>query len=409
MDKVEVLVTGADQRQGLAVIRSLGRRGISVVAAAPTEKAIGFSSRYATQRWVYPSPSEKPASFVASIRDGIERYGVRLVMPVVESTLVALNERREEIETHAPLAAASKEAVDLSLDKQQQVQLARRIGIPTPKTMLPGSVEEAESEIGSWTFPLVIKPSQKPTGREEWRPEFKVSFLRSWEELKERLKIYQRYGLIPVVQELCLGEGIGCGVLMDGKKAICCYQYHRGREWPHTGGVPVRYESMPLWRHVREYSVALLQAMGWHGVAQVEWKRRPGSEEVVLMEVNGRFWASLPGAIHAGMDFPYWLYQLWNGQPRPEKKRYRSGVASRYLRADLSRLERILREETPFTTVPSRSRPAEVTDFLLDFCRWRVKGDIHAWDDPKPGLIEARNLLSEYLRRLAPGRFKGLF
>ena len=45
---MDVLVTGADQRQGLAVIRSLGRRGVSVLAAGVHSKSIGFYSYAST-------------------------------------------------------------------------------------------------------------------------------------------------------------------------------------------------------------------------------------------------------------------------------------------------------------------------------------------------------------------------
>jgi predicted ATP-grasp superfamily ATP-dependent carboligase len=399
MRGIEVLVTGADQRQGLSVIRSLGRRGVSVIAAGPSTSSIGFYSRYAKARWVYPSPVKNPKEFIESLVEAIQTYKVTIVMPVVESTLVAVNQYREEIEKHASLAMASREAVDLSLDKNRQIRLAQEHGIPVPKTCTPSSLEEAEQSIQGFVFPVVLKPSVKPSVNDEWGSAFKVSFIDSWEGLKDRLAIYFRYNALPVIQELCVGNGIGCGVLMDRGKALCCYQYHRGRENHPTGGVPVRYESMQLWPHVRDYSVRMLQAMNWNGVAQVEWKNIPGTQEVVLMEVNGRFWASLPGAIHAGMDFPFWLYELWTGRTGTYDKPYRTGIASRYLRGDLNRLELVLRGNPGCTSVPLPSRQREVLDFLLDFFRWRVKADIHSWGDLAPGLQEARDILSEFLKR----------
>jgi predicted ATP-grasp superfamily ATP-dependent carboligase len=396
---MEVLVTGADQRQGLSVIRSLGRHGISVVAAGPNDSCMGFYSRYAKASWVYPPPLEKPREFIDSLVEAIKRFQVKIVMPVVESTLIVLNEYREVIEAHASLATASREAVNLSLNKQRQFRLAEQHRIPVPKTITPSSVEEAKNEIEGFTFPVVLKPSEKPFGKSDLGDAFKLSFLNSWESLKDHLELYYDHGLEPVVQELCVGEGIGCGVLMDREKAIYCYQYHRGRELPPTGGVPVRYKSMPLWPKVRDYSVGLLQAMKWNGVAQVEWKNIPGTQDVVLMEVNGRFWASLPGAIHAGMDFPVWLYELWTGRSCCCEENYRKDIGSRYFRGDLKRLELVLRAKHRLSSVPLPSRQKEILDFFLDFFRWRVKADVHSWDDPMPGLWEACDILSELLKR----------
>lgn len=391
-----VLVTGADQRQGLAVIRALGRRGISVVAAAPVDRCIGFASRYAAVRWPHPPPLEQPAQFVSSLREAIKRFDVTLVMPVVESTLIVLNRYRDQIEPLATLATASREAVDLSLDKARHLDLARREGIPIPTTVTPSSLEELDATRGSLRLPVVLKPSVKPLGDGGDHPAFKVSFLMTWEALREQVAAYLRHGVQPVVQELCLGEGIGCGMLMDRGRAVQCYQYHRGRECPPTGGVPVRYASMPVWPHVRDYSERLLRAMNWHGVAQVEWKVRPGTQEMTLMEVNGRFWASLPGAIHAGMNFPVWTYELFAGKSPEAQASYRIGSASRYLRGDLKRLELAIRQPGAVSSVPRAARWRELSEFALDFFRWRVKGDVRAWDDPGPGWLEAASLFAEY-------------
>lgn len=396
---IDVLVTGADQRQGLAVIRSLGRRGVSVVAAGPAHDSLGFCSRYATASWLYPSPAEQPEAFVKSLCEAASRFNVRLIVPVVESTVTVLNEHRDAIEDIAPLATASHEAVALSLDKRRQYLLAQQNDIPIPKTIFPESTREMEHQIDGLHFPVVVKPNQKPHGKTALNDEFKVTFVSDRESLQKLLSVYFRHSIVPIVQELCIGHGIGFGVLMHNGEPLACYQYHRGREFMPTGGVPVRYESMPIWPKVRDYSVRFLQAMGWEGVAQVEWKAIPGTQDVVLMEVNGRFWASLPGSLHAGMEFPFWLYESQLGRPRKHCKPYPVNIASRYLQADLKRLELVLRNSYLVSSVPLPSKFRECLDFLLDGFRWRVKGDIWSWDDWSPGLREARNVLKYFWNR----------
>jgi predicted ATP-grasp superfamily ATP-dependent carboligase len=397
--KVDVLITGADQRQGLAVIRSLGRRGVSVVAAGPDPNSLGFSSRYAAASWVYPSPFEQPGAFVESICEAARRFQVRLVMPVVESTVAVLNEHREMIESVAPLAMASREAVSLALDKRSQYLLAQQHEIPIPKTMVPISMQEVDARIAGLHFPVVVKPNQKPHGTSASSGDFKVTFVADEDALRKLLAIYFRHSVVPIVQELCVGHGIGFGVLMHHGQPLACYQYHRGRELMPTGGVPVRYESMPIWPNVQDYSVRFLRAMGWEGVAQVEWKAMPGTRDVVLMEVNGRFWASLPGSLHAGMEFPFWLYQSQLGEPVHYDRPYRQKVASRYLQADLKRLELVLRHDFPISSVPLPSKWRECMDFVLDGFRWRVKGDIWSWDDWSPGLQEAWKIIMYFWNR----------
>ena len=399
---MNVLVTGSDQRQGLAVIRSLGRRGVSVVAAGPARDSLGFHSRYASAHWVYPEPLEQPDAFVESICEAARKFQVRCVIPVVESTLTVLNKRRDVIEAHVSLATASREAVALSLDKRRQFLLAQQNEIPIPKTIFPGSIREAERQIGTFRFPVVVKPDQKPHGSAVPADSFKVTFVRDWEALRELLEIYERHSVVPIVQELCRGHGIGFGVLMHRGEALACYQYHRGREHMPTGGVPVRYESMPIWPNVQDYSVRFLRAMGWEGVAQVEWKAIPGTQDVALMEVNGRFWASLPGSLHAGMEFPFWLYETQMGRPIRYNQTYPVGIASRYLLADLKRLELVLRNEYLISSVPLPPKRREIFDFILDGFRWWVKGDIWSWDDLLPGLYECHKIAKYLWSRLNP-------
>jgi predicted ATP-grasp superfamily ATP-dependent carboligase len=397
--KFDALVTGADQRQGLAIIRSLGRRGVSVVAAGPDHDSVGFYSRYASARWVYPSPLEHPEAFVASLCEAASRFRVRLVIPAVESTVVVLNEHRDVIEAIAPLATAPREVVALSLDKRRQYMLARQHGIPIPNTICPNSLQEMEGQIARLRFPVVVKPSHKPHGEAVGSRDFKVAFVRDSDALRRLLDMYFQHAVVPIVQELVVGYGIGFGVLMHHGQPLACYQYCRGREFMPTGGVPVRYESMPIWPAVRDYSIRFLRAMGWEGVAQVEWKAAPGTRDVVLMEVNGRFWASLPGSLHAGMEFPFWLYMSRVGTPIHAEPGYRVKIASRYLRADLRRLELVLRNDYPISSVPLPSRWRESFDFLVDGLRWRVKGDIWSWDDWFPGLHEGRRIVGYYWNR----------
>jgi predicted ATP-grasp superfamily ATP-dependent carboligase len=51
-------------------------------------------------------------------------------------------------------------------------------------------------------------------------------------------------------------------------------------------------------------AISLLQALEWHGPAQVEFLRDDRTGRPYLLEVNGRFWGTLDLSVAAGMDFP---------------------------------------------------------------------------------------------------------
>ena len=49
----------------------------------------------------------------------------------------------------------------------------------------------------------------------------------------------------------------------------------------------------------------------------VEFKVNPNDGSAVLMEVNGRYWGTISLPIFAGMDFPWYHWQVAHGE-RPE-------------------------------------------------------------------------------------------
>ena len=55
-----VLVTDASRGSAITIIRSLSKMGWTVVAADATRRSLGFRSRHAHHRFVYPSPSSDP-------------------------------------------------------------------------------------------------------------------------------------------------------------------------------------------------------------------------------------------------------------------------------------------------------------------------------------------------------------
>ena len=100
-----------------------------------------------------------------------------------------------------------------------------------------------------------------------------------------------------------------------------------------------------------EAASKLMHAMHWHGVAMVEFKHNPQDGTYALMEVNGRFWGSLPLCIAAGADFPRMLYELLVHGPLGGIPKVRYGVFARKLATDLQWYEMVLRRQGDPTIV----------------------------------------------------------
>ncbi len=398
----KVLVLGADQHQGLAVIRGLGMAGIPVVACGTSPRSIGFYSRYATETWRYTPPSDDRKRFLDDVAGILSRSRPGLVIPAVESTLVVLSDARELVERYATLAAPAPEVLEYAIDKGRTLRLAERLGVPVPRTVRGDTVGEILTQAGALRFPLAIKPRGHGLHLSTAHAlDFKVRYARDQRELEQVIRPFAQDAKALLVQEYVQGVGRCVAAVCRHGEALALLAYSREREYPLSGGVSVVRKSIPLEERLAGYVTTLLGEIRWHGVAMVEFKYDPPADRHTLMEINGRFQASTALSLDAGINLPYLTACVYGvGEPGPAQP-YRVGVVERWLRGDLLALRDALTtrwrhapEIGPIGGLPSRAQV--VRQFLHD-CRPGVYYDEFKWQDWKPGLVEAASLIAMVL------------
>ena len=127
-----VLVTDADRGSAVAIIRSLGRKGWRVIAADSDRRSLGFHSRYAAGRLIYPSPRSEPAALVERLLAAVEELDVDLLIPVTDEIIQPLAHARDRFEGLCRLAIAEAQALETVTDKAKTLALARSLGVPVP-------------------------------------------------------------------------------------------------------------------------------------------------------------------------------------------------------------------------------------------------------------------------------------
>jgi predicted ATP-grasp superfamily ATP-dependent carboligase len=131
-----VLVTDAARGSAIAFIRSLGRRGVQVVAADHQPRSPGFRSRYASERLLYPDPAVAPEAAIEELLVAAKRRRVDLIVPVTDEMLLPLSAARERFAGVCALAVPDPDALATVTDKRETLALGRRLGVPTPRTAL---------------------------------------------------------------------------------------------------------------------------------------------------------------------------------------------------------------------------------------------------------------------------------
>ncbi len=131
------------------------------------------------------------------------------------------------------------------------------------------------------------------------------SELRKYSEaLNTNLEILLEQGDVSV-QENFIGMGVGVELLAARGELLFAFQHVRVHE-PIMGSS--YRKSVPLDPKLLEASTKLLKALNYTGVAMVEFKVNFKTGAWVFIEINARFWGSLPLAVAAEADFPYYLY-----------------------------------------------------------------------------------------------------
>jgi predicted ATP-grasp superfamily ATP-dependent carboligase len=396
----KVLVTDAGRGSAIAVIRSLGRAGLYVIAADHDPRSAGFRSRYAAERLVYPDPAAEPEAVVDLLHARAVAGGIDLIIPVSDEQLLPLARARTRFDGVCALAIPDDEALAQVADKSATIDLAMRTGVPIPRTTLAHTVEEALAAASELGWPVVLKPVASRVLREGRIERFEVAYADGPAGVAAAMAGFAGRSAV-LVQEYRTGEAHGVELLAEQGRTLMAFQHRRLHEVPISGGASSLREGVPLDPVLLGQATRLVHALRWTGLAMVEF--RVGAEGPVLMEVNGRIWGSLPLAVKSGVDFPLGLAGLYLGARLPGSgptagTPQEVGIRSRDLGRELVWIASVLRPRRryPFLAAPPR-RAALTAALRLPF---PYDGfDVFARDDPSPALADAMHAVCRTMRK----------
>lgn len=398
--KIRVLVLDADMVPALTIARSLAQRRCMVDVAGQSSNAITRHSNSVTACYTYPDPLSAGAEFLEWLVSHTSSECYDLVIPVTERTLVPIAQHREKF-GHVKLAIPAQESLDVALDKARTLELATSLGVPVPGGFSLSNIEELGEHLDHLKYPVVLKPARSLVTNKGRSSQLKVSYAFDEVELRAGCEHGLLFGPM-ILQEYFKGQGVGIELIAYQGRVAYAFQHLRLHEVPLSGGGSSLRKSVPIEPKLLAASECLMSALGWNGVAMVEFKWNPETEEFSLMEINGRFWGSLPLADAAGADFPSMLLDLELEGEVKATKPYREGVYCRKLASDLGWYEAVLRSgsERQVADIPNGR---QIFKELGLFFSPRHYFDVQSFRDPLPGLVDIGQIIADYY-----GRFAGL-
>ena len=393
MTEGKVLVLGDDTRSFLAIVRSLGRKGIEVHCAPANFRSPALKSRYIkaihnVPPWL-PDHDDWLNAMVGLLR--AEQFD--LVIPCNETSLLPIQCARASLSPLAKLAIPHDEAIAILFDKLETRELAKRLGIPVARGRLFERNDSADRIIQEFGPTVFVKPRRSyALGALATRGVAHLTNGRA--DLEEALR--RSMPGETLLEEYFPGFGVGVSILAHEGRVCQAFEHHRARE---VGGASFYRVSAPLDPEHQQACQLMLAELNYTGLAMFEF-RQGGDGAWILLEVNARPWGSMPLPLALGVDFPYLLYTLLTSGREPEPVSYPVGVYGRNLIPDLRAIAVLASRPTSDGGRRIAALPRGASE-LSRIISGREVHDVCVGDDPRPALHEAAQLAGDILQRSA--------
>jgi D-aspartate ligase len=373
---------------GLTVVRALGRCGVPVVALYSDPQDPAARSRYARAKILPPLEDREDAWLQALLEEGHRLGSAKAVIfPIGDEGWLFLARHREALGQYFRFALPQADNLIDWPGKPFQYRVALEAGLPVPQTFFPRNEEEALGAAVLLGFPCVLKPAYS----HQWQAIYgweKLACVMTADEVLARWRDAMTKGLSVVLQEYIPGGDdqfyVVHSYLDRDSRPLATGVVKKIRQYPpHFGAscVSMSVADPGIAEPIKKMGLAMLQAMKFHGIGGVEFKRHERTGELKLIEVNVRPGTMTAVVIDGGLNLPYIAYCDLLGRPGPLLGPFRGG----------RKVVLIGRDVKSFRYYRGRGE--------LTWWQWgrsllgRTREYYFGWDDPAPFIGQLRRLV----------------
>jgi predicted ATP-grasp superfamily ATP-dependent carboligase len=362
---------------GLAVARSLGRRGIPVFGIDKHRNRVGAKSRYVQY---LGSPADDESLREVLLEFGRSRDSKSVLFPFTDEYLVFISRNKEALERFFWFPSPNERSLEDLVAKESMAAIFRELGILTPgSTVLrQGSVDELEHF--KLNFPVVIKPDLH--GKWLNDPEViknigvrKALLVDNLASLKDYCSLLGRYDTI-VAQEFIPGKTENLyyyvGYRNTKGQILVSFVGRKLRTLPDMFGSESLLQSVQR-PDLCKIGEEILNKLNYAGPAGLDFKFDARDQTYKLIEINCRLGISDGLLMTCGIDIPFIYYQdVQGGAPRPELE-YKSDVYWCWIEKDIEWFQR-------YQPLDGFTRLKSCAHFLFN----KYSYPVYASDDLKP-------------------------
>ena len=293
--KINILIPDGGSALGLAVLRCLAHAPgcrVHLLSNKPCAPAL-FSRRKASFQHQPLDAGEELEKIATAAR----RVDADVILPVTEPMIRLVSALRPELLRFSSIAPTpSLQCFDRVSDKWALSRFLSERSLPCPATVWVGPEVMRGRKSPGIEFPLLLKPQTGNGGRG-------ILLFKDADELL-RFSLKTDLGICYIAQTFVEGYDIDCSVLCaEGR--VLAYTIQQGllSSFDRFGPPPViefvKNEA------VLDVATQAIRSLGWSGIAHIDLRMDAKTGRPSVIEINPRFWGSLLGSLHAGVNFPY--------------------------------------------------------------------------------------------------------
>jgi predicted ATP-grasp superfamily ATP-dependent carboligase len=332
----KILVLNGDNRNGLAVVRSLGRKkhqcDITTTKRHTSSLKLAslLKSKY-VRRVYYLPPVENELNFLDELQNLIShvRYDYLLASGTQASNF--LSKFKDTLSQYASPLVEDYSKLWALHNKIECLKLAQSFGIPVPKTYSILKLADLKHAAREISYPVVVKYADSYSSQGLWKFQKGGSDLVK-EYIRRVPQIQQNKRQIPypLIQEYISGSLMDTTAFaIDGEVIAMLSQERLLTAWLDGGGGLVNITNNEP--EIKKYTRIILGNIKWTGPIEMDWIKDEVTKDFKLLEVNPKFWGTTQLTISAGFDYPSWLIDQAEGKDIQIPHSYTCGLMYRWI------------------------------------------------------------------------------
>ncbi|RLL47811.1 carboxylate--amine ligase [Oceanobacillus piezotolerans] len=388
----KAVILGNNYYIGLSTIRCLGSQGIHTVAMDYSdEERYGVRSKYCKEQVIVPHYKKEKEQFIGALINYAKKQEMKPVLiPCHDSYVEVIDEYLPDLKEYYLIPQTEQGLYTRIMNKDKLHQLAEKHGVRVPETVRVDEVDFEKKIEETIKFPCLVKPVDSPTFVSVFRKKlFKVN---NMEELYASVEKAKEAGLEVIIQRIIPGFDDHMhtfdAYLNQESKVTHWVTCQKQRQYPINFGASV-YTSQKYIPELYDIGATFLEAIGYKGFAEIEFKKDAETGNFYLIEINARITNFNQLLYKVGINFPYITYKELTGEPlEPKALTETTNRTFWYVYEDMLAIRNYL-----------KTGQLTIKQIILSFLRPKI----HAfWDrtDPKPALYYTKLMAFKAVRRV---------